>query len=44
MFASHDHEFIQTVADRIIDIGAEGKLIEDKFTNYDDYLNEKLKL
>jgi ATPase subunit of ABC transporter with duplicated ATPase domains len=44
MFASHDHEFIQTVADRIIDIGADGKLIEDKFTNYDDYLNEKLKL
>lgn len=37
LFASHDHEFIQTVANRIIDI--EGKVIEDKYTTYDEYLN-----
>ena len=40
-FSSHDHEFIQTVANRIIDIGEDGKLIEDKYTTYDDYLDLK---
>lgn len=38
LFSSHDHEFIQTVADRIIDIRG-GKLIEDKMGTYDDYLD-----
>ena len=38
LFASHDHEFIQTVANRIIDI-IDGKLIEDKEITYDEYLN-----
>jgi ATPase subunit of ABC transporter with duplicated ATPase domains len=37
IFASHDHEFIQTVANRVIDI--EGKLVEDKYISYDEYLN-----
>jgi ATPase subunit of ABC transporter with duplicated ATPase domains len=37
LFTSHDHEFIQTVANRIIDIN--GKLVEDKYTTYDEYLN-----
>ncbi len=36
-FSSHDHEFIQTVANRIIDI--EGKLLEDKCVSYDEYLS-----
>jgi len=42
LFTSHDHEFIQTVANRIIDIGVDGKLIEDRYTNYDDYITSKL--
>jgi ATPase subunit of ABC transporter with duplicated ATPase domains len=37
IFTSHDHEFIQTVANRVIDI--EGTLVEDKYTTYDEYLN-----
>ncbi|PIK13671.1 ABC-F family ATP-binding cassette domain-containing protein [Halobacteriovorax sp. JY17] len=37
LFTSHDHEFIQTVADRIIDI--DGKIVEDKYIKYDEYLN-----
>ena len=42
IFTSHDHEFIQTVANRIIDIDAKtGKLIEDKYVSYDDYLKSK---
>ena len=37
LFNSHDHEFIQTIANRIIDIQA-GKIKEDKYTTYDEYL------
>lgn len=37
LFTSHDHEFIQTVANRVIDIDV--KLVEDKYISYDDYLN-----
>ncbi len=40
IFTSHDHEFIQTVANRIIEI--DGKVIEDKDISYDEYLAEKL--
>ncbi|MCO4755706.1 MAG: ABC-F family ATP-binding cassette domain-containing protein, partial [Bacteriovoracaceae bacterium] len=36
LFTSHDHEFIQTVANRIIDLN--GKVVEDKYTTYDAYL------
>ncbi len=36
MFTSHDHEFVQTVANRIIVIN--GKLEDDRYTSYDDYL------
>lgn len=36
LFASHDHEFIQTVANRIIDI--DGTLKEDKYISFDEYL------
>ncbi|MCT4643004.1 MAG: ATP-binding cassette domain-containing protein [Bacteriovoracaceae bacterium] len=43
LFTSHDHEFIQTVANRIIDIGTDGKLIEDKYITYDEYLESKIK-
>ncbi len=41
LFSSHDHEFIQTVANRIIDIN--GTLTEDRYMSYDDYLEMKLK-
>ena len=37
IFTSHDHQFIQTTADRIMEIVPGGKLI-DKITTYDDYL------
>lgn len=40
LFSSHDHEFIQTVANRIIDIN--GTLTEDKYITYDEYLEQKL--
>ena len=40
LFSSHDHEFIQTVANRIIDIN--GTLTEDLEITYDEYLEQKL--
>lgn len=39
LFTSHDHEFIQTVADRIIDIDV--VLKEDKYTTYDEYVESQ---
>ena len=39
IFTSHDHEFIQTVANRIIEI--DGKIISDKLTTYDDFIAER---
>ncbi len=36
LFASHDHQFVQTTANRIMEI-IDGKLI-DKITTYDEYL------
>ncbi|MDE7396807.1 MAG: ATP-binding cassette domain-containing protein, partial [Muribaculum sp.] len=38
LFASHDHEFIQTVANRIIEFTPNG--IIDKMTEYDDYITD----
>lgn len=38
IFSSHDHEFIQTVANRVIEIGPNG--IIDKVTTYDEYINK----
>lgn len=37
IFASHDHEFISTVADRIMEIRKDGTLI-DKMCTYDEYI------
>jgi len=39
IFASHDHTFTQTVANRIIEIGPKGML--DKLMTYDEYLNNE---
>ena len=38
IFASHDHEFIQTVANRIIELTPNG--IIDKMMDYDDYISD----
>ncbi len=38
LFASHDHEFIQTVATRIIELTPNG--IIDKMMDYDDYITD----
>ena len=39
IFASHDHEFIQTVADRIIELTPNGTI--DKLTEYDQYIYDE---
>jgi ATPase subunit of ABC transporter with duplicated ATPase domains len=39
LFTSHDHEFVQTVANRIIEITPNG--IIDKRMNYDEYINDE---
>jgi ATPase subunit of ABC transporter with duplicated ATPase domains len=38
LFASHDHEFIQTVANRVIELGPKGTI--DRMTQYDDYIGD----
>ncbi|HAQ64974.1 MAG TPA: ABC-F family ATPase [Bacteroidales bacterium] len=41
LMSSHDHEFIQTVCNRVIEMGPRGMI--DKQTEYDDYItNEKI--
>ena len=39
LFASHDHEFINTVADRIIELTPKGTI--DKLTSYDEYIYDE---
>jgi ATPase subunit of ABC transporter with duplicated ATPase domains len=41
LFASHDHELLQTVANRIIEFQPDGTII-DRLCSYDDYLEWKL--
>ena len=42
LFVSHDHEFVQTIANRIIDITPDG--VVDRVTTYDEFLaNETVK-
>jgi ATPase subunit of ABC transporter with duplicated ATPase domains len=38
LFSSHDHEFIQTVANRVIELTPNGNI--DKMTEYDDYITD----
>ena len=38
LFSSHDHEFIETVANRIIELGPNGMI--DKMMDYDDYITD----
>ncbi|MBQ8956321.1 MAG: ATP-binding cassette domain-containing protein, partial [Lachnospiraceae bacterium] len=37
IFSCHDHQFVQTTANRIMEIRADGTLV-DKITTYDEYL------
>ncbi len=39
LFTSHDHEFTQTVANRIIEITPQGFI--DKLVTYDEYINDE---
>ena len=39
LFASHDHQFIQTTANRIIELTEDGMI--DMAMSYDDYLEKK---
>jgi ATPase subunit of ABC transporter with duplicated ATPase domains len=42
LMSSHDHEFIQTIANRVIELAPKGMI--DKITEYDEYIaNEELK-
>lgn len=38
LFSSHDHEFIQTIADRIIELTPNGCI--DKLMDYDEYIHD----
>ena len=38
LFSCHDHQFVQTTANRIMEILPNGTLI-DKITTYDEYLD-----
>lgn len=40
IFACHDHEFVNTVANRIIDIQADGTIV-DRMCTYDEYIEMK---
>lgn len=42
LFSSHDHEFIQTVSNRIIELTPNG--IIDKIMDYDDYITDPIVL
>ncbi len=39
LFASHDHEFINTVANRVIELTPNGTI--DKLMNYEDYIHDE---
>lgn len=39
LFSSHDHEFMNTVANRVIELNENG--IDDRFATYDDYVQSK---
>ncbi len=39
LMTSHDHEVINSVADRVIEIGPKG--VVDKYMSYDDYLDDE---
>ena len=38
LFSSHDHEFINTVANRVIELTPNGTI--DKLMSYEDYMHD----
>ncbi len=40
VFASHDHEFVNTIANRILDIQSDGTVI-DRMCTFDEYIEQK---
>ncbi|MBU6145659.1 MAG: ATP-binding cassette domain-containing protein [Paenibacillaceae bacterium] len=40
LFTSHDHQFVQTIANRLVVLGEDG-IVYDKVTTYDAYLDMK---
>ena len=38
IFTCHDHEFIQTVANRIIEIDVDGTIKDDRYATYEEYI------
>ena len=38
MFTTHDHEFAQTVANRVIELTPKGAI--DRYSTFDDYLSD----
>lgn len=38
IFTTHDHEFCQTVANRIIEVTPKGVI--DKYSTFDEYMND----
>ena len=39
LMTSHDHQFVQTVANRIVEIGPNGMI--DRYMSYDEYIGDK---
>ena len=39
LFSSHDHQFVQTIANRIIEFNKNGMI--DRLSTYDEYLEYK---
>jgi len=39
LFSSHDHQFIQTIANRIIEIKKDGSIV-DRACTYEEYINQ----
>ncbi|MES2855125.1 MAG: ATP-binding cassette domain-containing protein [Bdellovibrionota bacterium] len=40
IFTTHDHEFIQTVANRIIELGPDGRIVHDETMSYDEFIQK----
>jgi len=40
LFTCHDHEFVQTVANRVVEI-QNGKVVWDEYITYDEYVNKR---
>ena len=43
LFTSHDHQFLNSLANRIIYIKADGTYYYDKYCTYDEFLEERAK-